>query len=116
MSTFVREVTRFDVDAELFPGMESVVAVVIVAVMASVVPEAVAGLTCTTGEKVALAFAASEAMVQVIVPPEPTAGTPHAQPTGTTSDWKFVPAGSGIETETVAAEAGPPFEATTVYV
>src|SRR6266446_1308012 len=85
-SALVAAVTRFEVDALLLPGMLSVLVVVIVEVMLRVVPDAVAGFTCTTGENVALAPAASEAMVQVMVPPEPTAGVPHAQPTGTTSD------------------------------
>ena len=94
----------------------SVVVVVIVDVMLSVVPIAVPALTWTMGENVALAPAASDAIVHVIVPPEPTAGVPQVHPTGTVSDWKFVPAGSGMETDTFAAAAGPLFEPTTVYV
>src|SRR5437879_531746 len=96
MSAFVRAETRFDVEALLFAEIVSVVVVEIVEVMFSVVPAAVVVLTCTCGENVALAPTASEAMVQVIVPPAPTAGAPHAHPTGTTRERKFVPAGSGI--------------------
>ena len=81
----------------------------------SVVPAAVVGLTWTTGENVALAFAANEAMVQVMFPPEPTAGVTHAHPTGGVAiDWKFVPVGSGIVTMSFAAAAGPLFVATAV--
>src|SRR5437763_1344371 len=83
------ETTRFDVDALLFAAMLSVVVVVIVDVMLSVVPIAVPALTWTMGENVALAPAASDAIVHVIVPPEPTAGIPQVHPTGTVSDWKF---------------------------
>src|ERR1700682_5461811 len=113
-SALLAAVTRFDVDALLCPAMLSVDVVVMFVVMFSTVPAAVLGLTWTTGEKVALAPAASEAIVQVMVPPEPTAGVPHAHPPGTTSERKFVPAGSGMETEMLAAAAGPPLEATTV--
>ena len=112
-SALVAATTVFVVDALLLPAMLSEV-VEIVAVMGSDVPAAVAGLTCTTGLKVAVAPLASEAMVQVIVPPEPTAGVTHDQPAGTAIDWKFVPVGRGMETLLVVAVDGPPFVATTV--
>src|ERR1043165_2476036 len=113
-SAFVRAVTRLDVDAVLFELIVSVVVVLIIDVMLRVVPEAVVLLTWTTGENVALAPDASDAIVQVIVPPEPMAGVAHDQPAGTASDWKFVPAGSGMESETFAAAEGPLFRAPTV--
>jgi hypothetical protein len=94
--------------------MLSVDVVLIVAVQFSVVPAAVVGFTWTTGENVAVAPAAREAMVQVIVPPEPMAGVTHDHPAGGVSDWKFVPAGNGIDTESFAAAAGPLFVATAV--
>src|SRR5216684_2551140 len=111
-SALVEATTRLVADAELFDAMLSVDVVLIVDVTLSVVPGAVVGFTLTTGEKVALAPAASEAMVHVMVPPEPTAGVTHPHPAGTVSDWKFVPAGSGIETESFEAEAGPLLVAT----
>src|SRR5258708_5342383 len=113
-SALVAAVTRFEVDALLLAGMLSVVVVVIVEVMLRVVPDAVAGFTCTTGENVALAPMAREAIVHVMVPPEPAAGVPHDHPPGTTRDWKFVPAGKGMDTDTFAAADGPPLLATTV--
>src|SRR5437870_2650293 len=88
-SALLEATTRFEVDALLFAGMLSVVVVVIVEVMFSVVPAAVLALTCTMGENVAFAFAASEAIVQVIVPPAPMAGVEQDHPAGGVSDWKF---------------------------
>jgi hypothetical protein len=115
-SALVRATTRLEVEAVLLELIVSVVVVLIVDVMLSVVPEAVVLLTWTTGRNVALAPDASDAIVQVIVPPEPMAGVPQDHPAGTASDWKFVPAGSGIETETFTAADGPLFTAPTVYV
>src|SRR4051794_13825423 len=93
-SALVRATTRLDVDALLFSLIVSVVVVLIVDVMLSVVPAGGVLLPWTTGRKVALAPDASEAIVRVIVPPEPTAGVAPPHPAGTASDWKFVPAGS----------------------
>src|ERR1043166_9498192 len=102
-SAFVRAVTRFDAEEELFAETLSVDVVEIVDVMFSVVPDAVVVLTCTCGVNVALAPTASEAMVQVIVPPAPTAGVLHDQPAGGVMLRKFVPAGRGMDTDTFAA-------------
>jgi hypothetical protein len=114
-SAFVAVVTRFVAVALLFPEMLSVDVVVIMAVELSVVPDAVAALTWTTGENVALAFAASEAMVQMMFPLEPTGGVvPQLQPAGGLIDWKPVPGGTGMVTLTFAAAAGPLFVATAV--
>src|SRR5438105_15876050 len=106
-SAFVRVVTRFDVDAESFDVIVCAVVVVIVEVIFSVVPAAVVVLTATCGENVALTPTASDAIVQVIVPPAPTPGVAHAQPAGTVSERKLVPAGRGIEPETLAAVLMP---------
>src|SRR5207302_1965089 len=113
-SALVRATTRLDVDALLFEAMLSVDVVAIVAVQFSVVPAAVVGLTCTTGEKVALAPIANEAMVQVMFPDAPIAGVTHDHPAGVAIDWKPVPAGTGIVTVSFAAAAGPLLVATTV--
>ena len=113
-SAFVRAVTRFDVDAVSFDVIVCAVVVEIVEVMFSVVPAAVVVLTATCGENVALAPTASDAMMQVIVPPAPTPGVAHDQPAGTVRERKFVPAGSGMETETFAAALMPLFVAPTV--
>src|ERR1043165_7183428 len=102
-SAFVRAVTRFDVDAELFAATLSVDVVEIVDVMFSVVPDAVVVLTCTCGVNVALAPAASEAIVQVIVPPAPTAGVEHDQAAGGGGERELTPRGSGMETGTLPA-------------
>src|SRR5207302_1474034 len=110
-SALVRAVTRFDVDAESLLVIVCAVVVLMVEVMFSVVPLAVVVLTCTCGANVAVAPTASDAMVQVIVPPAPTAGVPHDHPAGTASERKFAPAGSGMESETFAAALMPLFVA-----
>src|ERR1019366_1471469 len=117
-SALVAATTRFEVDAVLFDVMVSVVVVLIVEVMLSVVPAVVPLLTCTTGRKVAPAPARSDAMLQVIVPPEePTAGSGEQfHPAGTGMDWKFTVAGNGMETTIVDAVGGPLLMALTVYV
>src|SRR5436853_1526026 len=113
-SALVRVVTRLEVDALLFGATLSVLVVLMVAVRLSVVPDAVVVLTWTCGEKVAVAPAASEAMVQVMFPLAPTTGVVHDQPAGGVSERKFAPAGMGMVTETFAAAPGPLFTADAV--
>src|SRR5581483_6750418 len=103
MSAFDAAVTRFEHDAVLFA-----------AVQLSVVPLAVEAFTWTTGENVAVAPDASEAIVQVIVPLAPTAGVTHAQPAGGVSDRNPTPAGIGIDTVTFGDAEGPLFVAIAV--
>src|SRR4029079_10121789 len=88
-SALVRAVTRFDVEAVSFDVIVCAVVVVMVVVVLSVVPAAAVVLTCTCGVNVALAPTARDAMVQVIVPPEPTPGVAHDQPAGGVSERKF---------------------------
>src|SRR5260221_3468883 len=107
MSALFAEVTRFVAVELLFEAMLSTAAE-IVALLVSVVPEAVLELTCTIGVNVALAPMPSEAMVQTMFPLEPTTGGVQLQPAGVTIDTKPVPAGTGMVTETVVAADGPP--------
>jgi len=64
-----------------------------------------------TSGKLAVAFRASEAMVQVIVPPVlPTAGSvPQLQPVGTARETKVAPTGTVSVNVAVPEAAGPLF-------
>jgi hypothetical protein len=86
--------------AELLPGVGSGVVLDVVAVLDSV-PVAPVG-TLTTSEKVALAPEAIEAMVQLTVPPAPTAGVVqlNAGPAVCVEETNVVPAGSASESVT----------------
>ena len=63
---------------------------------------------------VAVAPLARDAVVQLTVPVEPTAGVVQVQPAGCVSDWKVVSAGRGSFIVTLAAAFGPPLVTLTV--
>ena len=79
------------------------------------VPDAVPAATCRTGLKVAVAPAASKAIVQVMVPALPTLGVEQDQPAGVVIDTNVVLAGSVSVKLTEAAAAGPLLVTTCVY-
>src|SRR5436305_1152654 len=81
--------------AVLLRRLGSEVVEVTVAVLEIVVPSGVLGLTWTTMVNVAVAPLARDAVVQLTVPVEPTAGVVQVQPAGCVSDWKVVSAGRG---------------------
>lgn len=79
-----------------------------VTVSATFVPKAVPAFTCRTKVKLAVPLTARLAMVQLIVPVPPTAGTvPQTQPAGGVIDWKVVFGGVFCVKLTVVAAAGP---------
>src|SRR5207245_6333828 len=81
---------------------------VTVAVWEILVPPGVLGLTWPTMVNVVVAPLARDAVVQLTVPVEPTAGVVQVQPAGCVSDWKVVSAGRGSFIVTLAAAFGPP--------
>src|SRR5438445_445134 len=89
--------------AVLLRRLGSEVVEVTVAVLEIVVPSGVLGLTWTTMVNVAVAPLARDAVVQLTVPVEPTAGVVQVQPAGCVSDWKVVSAGRGSFIVTLAA-------------
>jgi hypothetical protein len=102
--------------ALLLPVLESAVVELTVAVFEIVVPSAVSGLTWTTRMKVAVVPLASEPVVHVTVPVDPTAGVVHVQSVGAAIDWNVVCAGSGSVIVTLAAALGPALLTVMVYV
>ena len=82
--------------------------------LSTIVPEV--AMTFTTSVKVALAPFASDAFVQVIVPPAPTAGVVHEKPAGAMSDANVTPAGSVCVIFAFVAAFGPLFVIVCVYV
>src|SRR5438876_1232822 len=113
-SALVRAVTRFDVEALLFEKMLSVDVVEMEEVMLSVVPDAVVVLTWTCGANVVVAPAASEAVVQEIVPVPPTTGVMQVQPAGGVMAWNVVFGGVVKLYVGVVAVFAPRFEMTCV--
>lgn len=104
-----------DVD-ELFDGLGSVVALVTFAVFDNVAPLAIAELERMVMLNAAEAPTASEAMLQVIVPPAPTAGFVHvnAGPDVCASDTNVDPVGMVSVSATVCASLGPVLPTVTV--
>src|ERR1700681_1198350 len=97
-SASVGEATTILVVAELLAQFGSLAdehGTLILAVLVIVVPGASPTLALTTSGKLTVVFAASEAMLQEIVPVPPTAGieTPQFQPAGTLKETKVVPVG-----------------------
>src|SRR5438477_254535 len=95
------------VAAELLARFGSTVAELTVAVLEMIVPSGVVGLTWTASVKVAVAPLASDGLVHVTVPVDPTAGVVQVQPAGLDIDWNVVCAGSGSVIVTLAAAFGP---------
>src|SRR5436309_2164144 len=93
--------------AVLLRRLGSEVVEVTVAVLEIVVPSGVLGLTWTTMVNVAVAPLARDAVVQLTVPVEPTAGVVQVQPAGCVSDWKVVCGGRGSLMVTLTAAFGP---------
>ncbi len=79
----------------LFAGVGSFVGELAAAVLVIVAPLATLALTLTTSVKAATAPAGSEAMLQLTVPPAPTAGLVHekAGPVFWARETNVVPAG-----------------------
>lgn len=95
------------------PGLESVVADVTVAVLASTVPPVTAAPTLTIRVNTALPIGI-DVNEHDTVPPAPTTGVVHDQPPGEASETKVVPAGSGSEIEALEALLGPALAAVMV--
>ena len=95
--------------AELFAGVGSFVGELAAAVLVIVAPLATLALTFTTTVKAATAPAGSEAMLQLTVPPAPTAGLVHekAGPVFWARETNVVPAGRVSVTAAVWASDGP---------
>jgi len=100
--------------ALLFPGIESGVELLTVAVL--VIVPVVPDDTFTTIENVADAPAGSVAIVHVIVPVAPAGGVVHAKvgPVVWLSETNVVPAGTVSVSDTLAASEGPAFATVTV--
>lgn len=80
------------------------------AVLTMVEPGASPKLAFTTSGKLAEAFAARDAMVQVIGPVPPTVGSvPQLHPEGTPRETKVAPVGIVSVKVAVPEAAGPPF-------
>ena len=94
-------------EALLLVGFGSGVVELTLAVSVICVPDAVPAATVKTGLKLALLPAASDAMVQVIVPALPNGGSVQDQPAGVVIEKKVVFAGSVSAKVTFAAAEGP---------
>lgn len=92
--------------AELLPGVPSPLLDAIVAVLLNTLPAATAGSTATVSVDTLLPTA-KLGLLQVTVPPAPTAGVVQDQPAVGGSETKLVPAGSVSVHEAVAALSGP---------
>jgi hypothetical protein len=77
-----------------------------VATLARIVPSLTEGETVVTTVKSTLP-AANDAVEQVMVPLDPTAGVVQLQPAFGEIDWKRTPAGNGSVSVTVDASSGP---------
>jgi hypothetical protein len=93
--------------AVLFRRFGSDVVEVTVAVLETMVLSGVAELTWTTRVNMAVVPLASEPVVHVTVPVDPTAGVVHVQPVGAEIDWNVVSAGRTSVIATLAAAFGP---------
>ena len=102
--------------AVLFRRFGSDVVEVTVAVLETMVLSGVAELTWTTRVNMAVVPLASEPVVHVTVPVDPTAGVVHVQSVGAAIDWNVVCAGSGSVIVTLAAALGPALLTVMVYV
>jgi hypothetical protein len=110
----VGEATTTVVEAELFAQFGSVSeehgALFTFAVFVMLVPGASPRFALTTSGKDAVAFAAREAIVHVIVPVPPTAGNvPQFHPAGTPNETNVVPVGIVSVNVTIPEAAGPLF-------
>lgn len=99
--------------AELLPQLGSLTdehGVLILAVLTIVVPGESPRLALTTSGKFAVALAAREAMVHVMVPVAPTVGkVPQFHPDGTVKETNVVPVGMVSVNVAVPEAAGPLF-------
>src|SRR5262249_47958874 len=107
MSACVPPPTAIFTVTELSPVTVSCVALVTVAVSAIIVPFGVPAVTFTTNVKLATAFGAKVAIVQVRLPVPPTGGSVQAHPAGVTAETKVVFVGTASVKLTVAALPGP---------
>jgi hypothetical protein len=81
-----------------------------VATLVKVVPVAASEAMCITKVKLALELSGKLARVQVMMPPDPTAGTELQSKVGPlfwVADTKVIPAGVGSFRETLVASSGP---------
>src|SRR6476660_508812 len=100
----------------LLPAVVSVV-LETVAVLVSVVPFGVDGLTWTTSTNVCGPLpAGSVPRVLLTVPVPPTVGVVLLQPGGAVNETNVVPPGSASASDTVCASLGPALLTTIVYV
>src|SRR5882672_10233969 len=104
-----RAMTAVVAVAELFPGTGSNVSLFAVAVLLSVVPFGVLGLTLTTSLNVAVAPAPNVEIVQLTVPVSPTAGAEqlNAGPLICANERNVVLAGVASVNEALTASLGP---------
>src|SRR5438552_2847318 len=91
----------------LLASVGSVVVVLAVAMLVTVEFLAAPGLTLSTKVKVAVAPAASVAMLAVTVPVLPTPGAVRSQPPGKVADTKVAVTGMASASDTVWASLGP---------
>jgi hypothetical protein len=92
---------------ELFSGVASSVAEVMVTVLVYSVPAGVPEGTLVTSVKLAVAPAANDGRVQVTGPVVPTAGVVQVQPAGDTRLTNVRLPGNPSETDTDVASFGP---------
>ena len=97
-------------------GFGSGVCELAVAAFMNVVPTAVSADAFIVKVNVALVLAGSVAIVQVMVPPDPTGGSVHinAGPLSWLLDTKVIPVGTSSVSDTVKALSGPRFVRTTL--
>ena len=86
------------------------------AALASSVPAAVSAGMFAVSAKLAVAPAGIVALLQLIVPPAPTAGVLHVKPGASASETKVVAPGSVSLSATFVAAAGPPLMTVMVQV
>jgi|SRR5271170_1213253 len=120
-SACVGEATYSVVEAVLLAQFGSLAdehGILMLAVLVMAVPGVSPRLALTTSGKLNVAFAATDAIVQVIVPPVlPTVGSvPQFQPVGTVKETKDVPVGIVSVNVAVPEAAGPLLVTACVYV
>lgn len=104
------ELTMVEIVDTSFSELGSAVALTIVAMFVNVVPDDSASVMCPTSVKVTEPPAASDAIVQVIVPFAPTAGVEHMNvgPEFWTNDTKVIAPGRASVRLTLTPGFGPP--------
>jgi hypothetical protein len=101
--------TIVDADDELLNGLASPVVEETATLFVNVVSSPCEQLTPTTGRMTIFSPDDTDGFVQVMEPPDPTAGVVHVQPGGGVSETNETPAGSVLVSVTLDAGFGPPF-------